>query len=94
MFESGQPSVDVQCDLCGCSTRVPGESEQFGVLQAAWGDGSQHAGERYRVRLCEGCFFQALLYIKQEREIQHLFHDVPINTEEFGLVTAGSGLEE
>lgn len=44
---------------------------KYGVLHAKWGYGSQHDGEHYRVQLCESCFFQVPLYIKQEREIKN-----------------------
>lgn len=70
-------------------TSVPGYGQQLGVLHACWGYGARHDGERYRVRLCEGCFFQVLAYIKQERRIQHLFNDEPLDDQDFGLVARG-----
>jgi len=75
------------CDLCECDTRVPGHGQQAGVLQAYWGSGAQHEGEHYRVRLCETCFFLVLLYVRQEREIQRLFEDDPLDDSPFGLVS-------
>ncbi|MBD9483754.1 hypothetical protein IB229_12270 [Pseudomonas sp. PDM14] len=71
-----------RCDLCECFAN----DGQLGVLHANWEHGSRHAGERYRVQLCEGCFFQSLSYIRQEREIQHLFSDEPLDEREFGLI--------
>lgn len=93
MVESEQPSKGVRCDLCSDSASVLGGARQLGVLHAEWGHGSRHAGERYRVQLCEGCFFQTLSYIRQEREIQHLFNDEPLDDREFGVVSAGGSLE-
>jgi hypothetical protein len=53
--------VDVVCDVCQFSTRVTGGGLQFATLQAHWGWGTKHDGERYELHLCEGCFFRALL---------------------------------
>lgn len=78
---------DVQCDICGISTRVPGYGEQFGVLQAYWGYGASHDGERYRVRMCESCFFMTLAYLRQEPRLHHLFDDEPRHYDyEFGRI--------
>lgn len=44
-------------------------------------------GERYRVNLCESCFFAALAFLKQERRTQNLFSDEqPCEERPFGLV--------
>lgn len=48
-------------------------SDPLTEVHARWGFGALHDGERHRVRLCEGCFFQVLAHIKQGREIQHHF---------------------
>ena len=78
---------DTICDVCATSTRVPGYGEQFGTLQALWGYGAGHDGERYRVNLCESCFFAALAFLKQERRTQNLFSDEqPCEERPFGLV--------
>lgn len=58
MIDPTQSSADVFCDVCGGATRTPGYGQQFGTLQARWGYGSAHDGERYHVRLCEACFFR------------------------------------
>jgi hypothetical protein len=63
------------CDLCECGTPVPGYEQQAGGLRA------------YRVLLCETCFFLVLLYVRQEREIQRLFEDDPLDDRPFGLVS-------
>ncbi|ELY8031539.1 hypothetical protein SOH16_006429 [Pseudomonas aeruginosa] len=90
MMDTSDPlNEPVRCDLCGGDTSVPGYGQQLGVLHARWGYGARHDGERYRVRLCEGCFFQVLAYIKQERRIQHLFNDEPLDDQDFGLVARG-----
>ena len=79
---------DILCDVCLDSTRVEGGSLQYGVLQAHWGYGSAHDGERYEIHLCERCFFQAVASLKQERRIQTMFseHDKDPLTDNFGLV--------
>ena len=80
---------DIHCDVCGSSTRVLGHGQQFGTLQAHWGAGSNHGGERYEVHLCEPCFFLALATLRQEHRIQHLFDETEPDTtaaDEFGLV--------
>lgn len=78
---------DVHCDVCGNSTRVPGYGEQFALLKAHWGYGARHDGERYRVRLCETCFFMALAHLRQERRIHHLFDEAPQHDDhDFGRI--------
>ncbi|MDR7285627.1 hypothetical protein J2X84_004476 [Pseudomonas corrugata] len=79
---------DILCDVCLDSTRVEGGSLQYGVLQAHWGYGAAHDGERYEIHLCERCFFQAVASLKHERRIQTMFseHDKDRLTDNFGLV--------
>ncbi|SDM97288.1 hypothetical protein [Vreelandella arcis] len=67
--------TDVVCDVCLSSTRVADEGLEFATLQAQWGYGSQHDGERYELHLCESCFFSTLAYFKQERRVQNLFSE-------------------
>lgn len=86
MAEPTQDTADILCDVCGSSTRVAGYGQQFGTLQALWGYGAKHDGERYRVHLCEPCFFQALAYLKQERRINTMFDDDRPADEAFGRV--------
>lgn len=84
------PSTEaVCCDLCGSDLRISGYGQQSGLLHARWGYGSRHDGEHYRVQLCEGCFFQVLAYIRQERRIQRLFDEEPLDDQDFGLITGG-----
>lgn len=64
-------------------------SDPLTEVHARLGFVALHDGERYRERLCEGCFFQVLAYIKQEREIQHLFNDEPLGDQGFGLINSG-----
>lgn len=51
---------DVVCDVCRFTTRVDGGGLQFATLQAHWGYGSKHDGERWEIHLCESCFFKLL----------------------------------
>jgi len=87
MDEPIQVDADIHCEVCGSATRVSGYGQQFGTLQALWGYGAQHDGERYRVHLCEPCFFQALAYLRQQRRINPLFDDdQPADDQIFGRV--------
>jgi len=79
--------TDVVCDVCLLTTRVQGAGLQFGTVQALWGYGAKHDGERYELHLCESCFFQAIAYLKQERRLQSLFdEDGGVVDDQFGLV--------
>jgi hypothetical protein len=79
--------TDVLCDVCRLTTRVHSGGLQFATLQALWGYGSKHDGERYEIHLCESCFFQAVASLKEERRIQNLFDDTcEILGDDFGLV--------
>lgn len=80
--------TDVQCDVCRCSTRLDTGGFQFATLQAHWGFGTKHDGERYELHLCENCFFGTVAYLKQERCIQNLFdQNEQISTaDDFGLI--------
>lgn len=77
MTDTIKSQCDILCDVCDANIRVTGYGSQFGRLEALWGYGSQHDGERYRVHLCETCFFGALSYLRQERRINGLFDEVP-----------------
>lgn len=79
--------TDVVCDVCHCSTRLDTGGHQFGTLQAYWGNGTAHDGERYELHLCEECFFRTLAYLRQERRTQHLFsEDSQDLTDDLGLI--------
>lgn len=79
--------TDIVCDVCQLSTAVASGGLQFGTLQAHWGYGTKHDGERYELHLCESCFFQAIASLKQERRTQNLFGDNGgVAEEDFGLV--------
>jgi hypothetical protein len=84
---------DVRCDICGDSTSSEGKhAPQFGVLNADWGYGSRHDGERYELHLCEGCFFSALVTLNQERRTcRMLDENADDQAAEFGLVVKGEG---
>lgn len=79
---------DVVCDVCRLTTKVHNGGLQFATLQAHWGYGTKHDGERYEIHLCEGCFFQAVAGLKQERRSQGLFDDDGgMPDDDFGLIT-------
>ncbi|WP_406833972.1 hypothetical protein [Pseudomonas asiatica] len=74
--------VDVSCDVCGSSTRFL----QYGMLQAHWGFGVLHDGERYELHLCESCFFLTIAFLKQERRTATMFEgDSQQPEDDFGL---------
>ena len=80
--------TDVRCDICDESTRLANGILQYGTLEAHWGYGAAHDGERYEVHLCERCFFTTLAYLKQERRTAHLFDIEPNASEdELGLAS-------
>lgn len=82
--------ADITCDVCCQSTRVEGNGQQFGTLQAHWGYGSKHDGERYEVHLCEPCFFRTLSALRRERMVNTMLDEEPSTIEdEFGLVRRG-----
>nr|WP_081329268.1 hypothetical protein [Pseudomonas fluorescens] len=53
--------------------RLDTGGHQVGTLEARWGYGAAHDGDRYELHLCERCFFQTVAYLKQERRTQHMF---------------------
>ena len=53
---------DVLCDICDQSTKL-----EFATLSANWGYFSQSDGERYKLQLCEKCFFNVLDILKKQR---------------------------
>lgn len=79
--------TDVRCDICSSSTRSESGNLEYGMLQANWGYGAQHDGQRYEVHLCEACFFATITYLRQERRTATMFEDnpQPLN-DDFGLV--------
>jgi hypothetical protein len=79
--------TDVLCDGCSSSTRVENGGLQYATVQARWGYGTRHDGERYELHLCEGCFFKTIAYLKQERRTENMFDDQADDCrEDFGLV--------
>lgn len=81
---------DVKCDVCGASTLAEHGVINAGSLQANWGFGSKHDGDRYHIDLCEVCFFDTLSYLKRERQSPRVFRDEAqadiAGAEDFGLV--------
>lgn len=87
--------IDVKCDVCGTSTRIEEGGYQFATLQAHWGYGTLHDGERYEIHLCEHCFFQALANIKEQRRAEHMFSDDPLeHSSDLGLVARDDFFKE
>lgn len=79
--------IDFLCDACGSSTRPENGGLQYASLQAHWGYGTRHDGERYELHLCENCFFKTIAYLKGERRTENLFSDKAAEvSEDFGLV--------
>ncbi|HCE6591369.1 TPA: hypothetical protein NHO56_000301 [Pseudomonas aeruginosa] len=79
--------IDITCDVCCQSIRAEGYGQQFGTLQANWGHGSKHDGERYEVRLCEVCFFRSLSHLRRKRMVNTMFDEEPDTAQdEFGLL--------
>ena len=77
--------TDVRCDVCLTSTQSKNSGLEFATLQAHWGYGSQHDGERYEVHLCEDCFFSTFAYFN----VQNLFSeegDAGLKAGDIGLV--------
>ena len=79
--------TDVLCDVCASSALLENGGLQYGCLEARWGYGAKHDGERYEVHLCEYCFFKTIAYLKQERRIDNIFDDQVTNSNEhLGLI--------
>src|SRR5690606_6978757 len=81
--------TDVRCDVCGESTAGLHGGFEYGTLQAHWGYGSKHDGERYHVDLCEACFFGVLSGLKRNRLINTMFSETDGSDDKpFGLVSS------
>lgn len=73
--------TDVLCDICDQSTKL-----EFATLSANWGYYSQSDGERYKLQLCEKCFFNILAILKNQRKLLNsdkIFDQLAL--EKFGL---------
>jgi len=69
--------TDVKCDVCRRSTRSEIDGLQFATLQAHWGFGTKHDGERYELHLCENCFFGTMLMLSFGRLVIVIVHRGP-----------------
>lgn len=80
--------VDILCDVCGTSTTTSIVTQEYGTLEACWGYGSQHDGERYLLHLCESCFFGALANLRQEHRSSNMFSDdyQPADPDQYGKI--------
>lgn len=80
--------TDVLCDVCASSALLENGGLQYGCLEARWGYGARHDGERYEVHLCEDCFFKTIAYLQQERRIENFLDDQASNHNgRLGLIT-------
>ncbi|MDY6468301.1 hypothetical protein SKM57_06840 [Acinetobacter faecalis] len=73
--------TDVLCDICDQSTKL-----EFATLCANWGYYSKSDGERYKLQLCEKCFFNVLAILKNQRKLLNsdkIFDQLAL--EKFGL---------
>jgi hypothetical protein len=57
----------VYCDRCKtcCTNDIFGS--EYATLEALWGYGSKHDGEKYELQMCENCFFETLQWIKSKQ---------------------------
>ncbi len=78
---------DTFCSACLQELPLANSRPQCGELTANWGQGARHAGENYRLSLCEACFFYALSSLRTAQRTVRLFDDAPLPDEErFGRV--------
>ncbi|MFR0693589.1 helix-turn-helix domain-containing protein [Enterobacterales bacterium AE_CKDN230030158-1A_HGKHYDSX7] len=78
---------DTFCSACLRELPLANSGHQCGALTANWGHGARHAGENYRLSLCEACFFYALSSLRRARRTVRLFDDASWPDEErFGRV--------
>ncbi|MFV3371937.1 helix-turn-helix domain-containing protein [Pseudomonas sp. NY15435] len=78
---------DTFCSACLRVLPLENSRPQCGELTANWGQGARHAGENYRLSLCEACFFYALSSLRRDQRTVRLFDDAPWPDEErFGRV--------
>lgn len=60
---------DVSCDVCGKSTtKDESIGPDFATLEACWGYGSSNDGSKFEVHLCESCFNDVILLLKEKRQ--------------------------
>ncbi len=57
----------VYCDICGVCCTIDNIGQEYATLEASWGYGSQHDGEKYELHLCEKCFFDTIVHMKSQR---------------------------
>lgn len=78
--------VDILCDACGRSTKTDVGTNEYGSLSADFGFGSRHDGERYKVHLCEMCFFGILATVREMHRGNHIFDDEAAPPDTFGRI--------
>lgn len=61
---------EIYCDACGmcCTTTEPCLEHEYAELIATWGYFSRQDGTKYDIQLCESCFNDILLLLKNKRK--------------------------
>ena len=69
-------TTDVDCDVCGQSTRQEDTGEfQYATLSAYWGWGSGYDGERHTLDLCEECYDKLPDWVRSKVRVRGLDGD-------------------
>lgn len=59
---------DIICDCCGesCKKKLHPKMKEFefATLNASWGYCSDSDGKKYRIELCEDCFYDTIAHLK------------------------------
>lgn len=62
---------EILCDVCGesCTITEPVGDHEYAELIATWGYFSDQDGKQFNIDLCENCFNDVLIFIKNQRKI-------------------------
>lgn len=58
----------VYCDICSSSCTSDNFGSEYATLEALWGYGSQKDGEKFDIQICENCFDEILVWMRQKRK--------------------------
>jgi hypothetical protein len=60
---------EILCDVCGesCTITEPVVEHEYATLEATWGYFSDQDGKQFNIDLCENCFDDVLVFIKNQR---------------------------
>ena len=60
---------EILCDCCGesCTITEPVVEHEYAELIATWGYFSDQDGKQFNIDLCENCFDDVLVFIKNQR---------------------------